>query len=98
MASRSKATEGSPSSDDYIARRDKEANSDGYEQPEDEDADVVANDPFPSFRQNKEKKALKHLWHAALTLILERGRPVTRMCFIVFFNVLNRSFLTKIYR
>ena len=87
MASRSKATEGSPSSDDYIARRDKEANSDGYEQPGDEDADVVANDPFPSFRQNKEKKALKHLWHAALTLILERGRPVTRMYFVALFNV-----------
>lgn len=92
MASRSKATEGSPSSDDYIARRDKEANSDGYEQPEDEDADVVANDPFPSFRQNKEKKALKHLWHAALTLILERGRPVTRMCFIAFFFTFRAKF------
>ena len=81
-----KASEGSPSSDDYTARRDKEANSDGYEHPEDEDVDVVANnDSFPAFRQNKEKKALKHLWHAALTLILERGRPVTRMCFSLCF-------------
>jgi hypothetical protein len=27
----------------------------------------------------KEKKASKHLWHAALILILERGRPITRV-------------------
>lgn len=27
------------------------------------------------------KKPLKHLWHAALILILERGRPITRMLF-----------------
>jgi hypothetical protein len=26
----------------------------------------------------KEKKPLKHLWHAALILILERGRPISR--------------------
>lgn len=29
-------------------------------------------------QQSGRKKGLKHLWHAALTLILERGRPVTR--------------------
>ncbi len=27
----------------------------------------------------KENKPSKHLWHAALILILERGRPITRM-------------------
>jgi hypothetical protein len=27
----------------------------------------------------KEKKASKHLWHAALILILERGRPIARV-------------------
>jgi hypothetical protein len=27
----------------------------------------------------KEKKPSKHLWHAALILILERGRPITRV-------------------
>jgi hypothetical protein len=75
------------SSEDYGTRKNKEANSDGYENPEDEDADVVVNDPFPSFRQNRVKKPPKHLWHAALALILERGRPVTRMCFVVLFSL-----------
>jgi len=83
MASRSMDAEGS--SEEYSTRKNKEANSDEYEDPEDEDADVVVNDPFPSFKQNKEKKPQKHLWHAALALILERGRPVTRMSFVMLF-------------
>ncbi|KAF8960605.1 hypothetical protein BDZ97DRAFT_1294389 [Flammula alnicola] len=70
------------SSDDTTARRETEANSDGleYSPMDNEEADTVApNSLFVgSLKNNREKKAPRHLWHAALTLILERGRPVTR--------------------
>jgi len=57
----------------------KEVDSDGNDYA-DEGADVVRSDTFfvGSLQRTKEKRLLKHLWHAALTLILERGRPVTR--------------------
>ncbi|KAF8154739.1 hypothetical protein B0H34DRAFT_535684 [Crassisporium funariophilum] len=61
-------------------RGDKEANSDGDEYTEfvDEDADDVGQGLFSpgSWKRgkDKEKKVPRHLWHAALALILERGR------------------------
>ncbi|KAH9476039.1 hypothetical protein JR316_0011608 [Psilocybe cubensis] len=41
-------------------------------------ADAVGTDALFVGALKKEKKAPKHMWHAALTLILERGRPITR--------------------
>lgn len=46
----------------------------GYEVSEEEQAAELAA------KKSKAavKRASRHLWHAALVLILERGRPVTR--------------------
>jgi hypothetical protein len=55
-------------------------NSDAYECPqgEDEDSGQITS-LVKDWKQNqKGKKSLKHLWHAALVLLLERGRSVTR--------------------
>ncbi|PPR01009.1 hypothetical protein CVT24_000590, partial [Panaeolus cyanescens] len=60
---------------------EREFNSDGYEYPTDdtEEAGDVEFDPDVSPNEEvRPKSALRHLWHAALILVLERGRPVTR--------------------
>lgn len=60
----------------------KTANSDGYDGSGIEDADDHDSFPPPppqgALTGQKEKRQPKHLWHTSLTLILERGRPVTR--------------------
>jgi hypothetical protein len=72
-------------SDDATRQLEREANSDGYEYPARTNADKDesgAGDDSVSVeptKNGKEKKVPRHLWHAALALILERGRPVTRM-------------------
>lgn len=60
--------------------RGNDSNSDGNENAalDAEAADAVRTDTLFVGALKKEKKVPKHLWHAALTLILERGRPVTR--------------------
>ncbi|KAF9477229.1 hypothetical protein BDN70DRAFT_118625 [Pholiota conissans] len=59
-------------SDDEAGR---ENNSDGHEYPCKTNDESGALAPA---KGSKDKRMLKHLWHAALVLILERGRPVTR--------------------
>lgn len=72
-------------SDDATGQPEREANSDGYEFPANANADKDesgAGDDSMSVeptKNGKEKKVPRHLWHAALALVLERGRPVTRM-------------------
>jgi hypothetical protein len=60
----------------------QEAHSDPYEYRQDEDEDLDDLGQIASLVKakpnRKEKKPLKHLWHAALVLLLERGRSVTR--------------------
>lgn len=66
-------------SDDSVPP-EREANSDGYEYPSlSNDKGGAADDSLlvGSVANTREKKYPKHLWHAALALILERGRPVT---------------------
>ncbi|KAF9559965.1 hypothetical protein CPC08DRAFT_497245 [Agrocybe pediades] len=60
-------------------QRHKDIESDGNDYA-DESADIFHPDSliFGSSHRTKEKRIMKHLWHAALTLILERGRPITR--------------------
>ncbi len=58
----------------------KASNSGRDRVPEIEYASVQNSNGSLSFPEDK-KKPLKHLWHAALILILERGRPITRMLF-----------------
>jgi hypothetical protein len=55
-------------------RDEDETNSDGYSTG-DRDELVIA--PRRA-KGEKEKRTPRHMWHAALALILERGRPVTR--------------------
>ena len=67
----------------------EEKDSDVYEYPQGEDEDVDDSGQITSlvkdWKQNqKGKKSLKHLWHAALVLLLERGRSVTRACYLLF--------------
>ncbi|KJA22567.1 hypothetical protein HYPSUDRAFT_202129 [Hypholoma sublateritium FD-334 SS-4] len=72
---------GTEEASDNTAPPEREANSDGYEYPGlGNEKPGTVNDSLlvGSMANTKEKKYLKHLWHAALTLILERGRPVTR--------------------
>ncbi|KDR70201.1 hypothetical protein GALMADRAFT_891390 [Galerina marginata CBS 339.88] len=70
------------SPDETTNKHEKEANLDGHGSPamdEEDNGTVGPGSLFVgSLKNNKEKKAPKHLWHAALTLILERGRPITR--------------------
>lgn len=70
---------------DPMDQLEKEANSDSHGHISvDHDDDDEAGGPgslFVGSFKNKEKRPPKHLWHAALALILERGRPVTRMYF-----------------
>lgn len=65
---------------DDATSQGNEANSDGNENAaiDAEAADAVGTEPLFVGALKKEKKIPKHLWHAALTLILERGRPITR--------------------
>ena len=79
LSSHMKAKDIEGTSDDSIAP-EREANSDGYEYPSpNNDKGAAADDSVPagSVLTTREKKYPKHLWHAALALILERGRPVT---------------------
>ena len=58
-----------------------------YHQGEDEDVDDLGQTTslVKAWKPNqKEKKPVKHLWHAALVLLLERGRSVTRACYFLF--------------
>lgn len=58
-------------------RDEDETNSDGYSTG---DRDELVTAPrWPKEEPGeKEKRTPRHMWHAALALILERGRPVTR--------------------
>jgi len=61
----------------------EDVHSDNYEYHHSEDEDVDDLGEITSLaktwkHKEKEKKPLKHLWHAALVLLLERGRSVTR--------------------
>jgi hypothetical protein len=60
----------------------KASNSEGDRVPEIEYASVQNNSNGSLSLPEDKKKPLKHLWHAALILILERGRPTTRMLFL----------------
>ena len=62
---------------------EKDVHSDAYEYPQDEDVDDLGQitSLVKAWKPNQEKKSLKHLWHAALVLLLERGRSVTRACY-----------------
>lgn len=55
------------------------ANSDGYDGSGMEGGHGSSENSGSALNWQKEKKSPKHLWHAALILILERGRPVTRV-------------------
>lgn len=73
---------GTEEASDDTAPPEREANSDGYEYPGlSNEKPGTTNDSLlvGSMTNTKEKKYPKHLWHAALALILERGRPVTSM-------------------
>ena len=75
--------------DDGSQIEEKDVHSDAYEysRGEDEEADDLGQitSLVKAWKPNqKEKKSLKHLWHAALVLLLERGRPVTRACSLLF--------------
>lgn len=74
----------------YLAENDegpqieeKDVHSDGYEYHQGEDEDVGQRTSLSKTKE-KEKKPLNHLWHAALVLLLERGRSVTRACAFFF--------------
>jgi len=56
------------------------ANSDGYEFPTTDgiNSGDMVDDSFAAEIKKEKKKPPKHLWHSALALILERGRPVSR--------------------
>ena len=67
---------------------EKDVHSDRYEYHQGEDEDVDDLGQITSLAKawkykEKEKKPLKHLWHAALVLLLERGRSITRACYLV---------------
>ena len=71
--------------DDGSQIEEKDVHSDAYEYPQDEDVDDLGqiSSLVKAWMPNqKEKKSLKHLWHAALVLLLERGRSVTRACYL----------------
>lgn len=73
--------------DDESQIEEKDVHSDAYEYPQDEDADDLGQitSLVKAWKPNqKEKRSLKHLWHAALVLLLERGRSVTRACYLLF--------------
>ena len=55
------------------------ANSDGYDGSGIEDGHGSSGNSGSALTWQKEKKPSKHLWHAAFILILERGRPITRV-------------------
>ncbi|TFK23308.1 hypothetical protein FA15DRAFT_468577 [Coprinopsis marcescibilis] len=50
-------------------KKPEDGASDGYDE---------ADEKRDGFSDRKEKRFPRHLWHAALALILERGRPVSR--------------------
>jgi len=56
------------------------ANSDAYEFPTTDgiNSGDMVDDSFAAEIKKEKKKPPKHLWHSALALILERGRPVSR--------------------
>ena len=73
--------------DDGSQIEEKNVHSDANEYPQDEDVDDLGQitSLVKAWKPNqKEKKSLKHLWHAALVLLLERGRSVTRACCLLF--------------
>ena len=80
--------------DDGSQIEEKDVLSDAYEYPQAEDEDVDDLGQITSlvkaWKPNQEKKNLKHLWHAALVLLLERGRSITRAC-----HLLLREFIRK---
>jgi len=55
------------------------SNSDGCDGSGLEGGHGSGGDSGSGLTWQKEKKPSKHLWHAALILILERGRPITRV-------------------
>ena len=72
--------------DDGSQIEEKGLHSDAYEHHQGEDEDVGDLGQIISLVKlnQKEKKPLKHLWHAALVLLLERGRSVTRARCLLF--------------
>jgi hypothetical protein len=71
---------------EYPVEKD-DVHLDAYEYPKGEDVDDWGKitSLVKAFKPNlMEKKTLKHLWHAALVLLLERGRSVTRACYLIF--------------
>ena len=73
--------------DDGSQIEEKDVCSDAYEYPQGEDVDDLGRitSLVKASKPNQEKKSLKHLWHAALVLLLERGRSVTRACYLLLF-------------
>jgi len=72
-----------------------EANSDGYEFTivQDNERDEIATSASFSARKAVKPKPRSHLWHAALALILERGRPISRRSFCLSFCSASDEFL-----
>ena len=75
-----------PIENDDGSQIEKDIHSDAFEYPQNEDVDSEQNTSLVKAWKpdQKEKKSLKHLWHAALVLLLERGRSVTRACYLLF--------------
>lgn len=81
--------------DDGSQIKEKDVHSDACEYPQGEDEDVDDLGQITSLVKTwtpnqKEKKSLKHLWHAALVLLLERGRSVTRACYLLFYGFIRK--------
>lgn len=64
-----------------------EFDDEGYGFKEPEHTQRAADPVKPKKKKKKSqvvtKRVPRHMWHAALTLILERGRPVTRKPFLL---------------
>lgn len=64
--------------DDGSRIEDKDVHSDSHEYHQGENVGQITSLAKTWKHKEKEKKSLKHLWHAALVLLLERGRSATR--------------------
>lgn len=70
--------------DDGLQIEEKDVHYDVYEYPQGENVDDLGQivSLIKAWKPNQDKKSLKHLWHAALVLLLERGRSITCACYI----------------
>jgi len=78
--------------DDGSRIGEKDVHSDSFEyhhqgEHEEDDLGQITSLAEAWKPKEKEKKPLKHLWHAALVLLLERGRSVTRACYFKFIRM-----------